>query len=183
MKALRPISTATRIAHTREWIPESFDALLAEINALKQRAAEEKRLLIYRGHRRREWRLEATFVRSVKSRLFGMDAQDGFSARLRHSGDLNSALTSLLLLKFGTLLEPSAELKTVESEHGVDAWFELMKRYQQYPEEDVLALAGTNFLDWSRSSYVALGTMGVTAKAHSLCATQPPPVRHCRCCP
>ncbi|WP_141397534.1 FRG domain-containing protein [Polaromonas sp. AER18D-145] len=156
MKALRPSSTATRIAHTREWIPESFDALLAEIDALKQRAADEKCLLIYRGHRRREWRLDATFVRSVKSRLFDMEAQEGFSARLKDSGDLNSALTSLLLLKFGTLLEPSAELKAVESDHGVDAWFELMKRYQQYPEEDVLALAGTNFLDWSQSSDVAL---------------------------
>lgn len=156
MKALKPSSTATRIASTREWFPESLDALLAEIDALKLRAAGEKRLLIYRGHRRREWRLDATFVRSVKSRLFGMDAHHGFSARLRDSGDLNSALTSLLLLKFGTLLEPSAELKTVESEHGIDAWFELMKRYQQYPEEDVLALAGTNFLDWSQSSDVAL---------------------------
>ena len=156
MKALKPSSTATRITRTREWLPESLDALLAEIDTLKLRAAEEKRLLIYRGHRRREWRLDATFARSVKSRLFGMEAYDGFSARLRDSGDLNSALTSLLLLKFGTLLGPSAELKTVESEHGVDAWFELMKRYQQYPEEDVLALAGTNFLDWSQSSDVAL---------------------------
>lgn len=156
MKALKPSSKVTRIARTREWIPESFDALLAEIDALKQRAADESRLLVYRGHRRRDWRLDATFVRSVKSRLFGMEAHEGFSARLKDSGDLNSALTSLLLLKFGTLLEPSAELKTVESEHGVDAWFELMKRYQQYPEEDALALAGTNFLDWSLSSDVAL---------------------------
>lgn len=156
MKTLRPSSAATRIARTQEWIPESFDVLLTEIDALKLRAADEKRLLIYRGHRRREWRLDTTFVRSVKSRLFGMEAQDGFTARLRDSGDLNSALTSLLLLKFGTLLEPSAELKTVETEHGVDAWFELMKRYQQYPEEDVLALTGTNFLDWSQSSDVAL---------------------------
>jgi hypothetical protein len=157
MKALRPNTASTRIARTGEWIPESLDALLAEIRALKLRAAEEKRLLIYRGHCRREWRLDTTFVRSVKARLFGMEAHDGFSARLRDSGDLNSALTSLLLLKFGTLLEPSAKLKTLEFEHGVDAWFELMKRYQQYPEEDALAgLPGTNFLDWSQSSDVAL---------------------------
>ena len=31
-----------------------------------------------------------------------------------------------------------------------------MKRYQQYPEEDAPALPGTNFLDWSQSSDVAL---------------------------
>jgi hypothetical protein len=85
-----------------------------------------------------------------------MDPHEGFSARLKDSSDLNSALTGLLLLKFGTLLEPSAGLKKVESEHGVDAWFELMKLYQQYPEKDVLALAGTNFLDWSKSSDIAL---------------------------
>jgi hypothetical protein len=60
------------------------------------------------------------------------------------------------LLKFGTLLQPSAELKDVEAVHGVDAWFELMKRYQQYPKEDIPVLRGTNFLDWSQSSDVAL---------------------------
>lgn len=85
-----------------------------------------------------------------------MKAHEAFSARLRDSGDLNSALTSLLLFKFGTLLGPSDELRAAENEHGVDAWFELMKRYQQYPEEDVPAIAGTCFLDWSQNRDVAL---------------------------
>lgn len=112
--------------------------------------------MLFRGQRRREWRLDSTFARSVKSLLFDVKPEEGYSERLRHSGDLNAALSSLLLLKFGTLLEPSAELKAVEAEHGVDAWFELMKRYQQYPEEDAPALPGTNFLDWSQSSDVAV---------------------------
>ena len=105
MKAPNPVSSTTRVARTQEWLPVSLDALLAELEALKRRAADEGCLLLYRGHRRHEWRLDATFIRSVKSRLFGMEPHEGFSARLRDSGDLNSALTSLLLLKFGTLLE------------------------------------------------------------------------------
>ena len=92
--------------------------------------------------------------------LFDMKPEEGYSPRLTQSGDLNAALCSVLLLKFGTVLEPSAELIAeliaVEAEHGVDAWFELMKRYQQYPEEDTPVLRGTNFLDWTRSSDVAL---------------------------
>lgn len=157
MKALKPTHPDTRLdARTQEWLPESLEALFAELDALKHRSVEDNRLLLYRGHRCRKWRLDSTFVRSVKSRLFGMEAHEGFSARLQNSSDLNSALTSLLLLKFGTVLEPSAALKIVETEKGVDAWFELMKRYQQYPKEDVSALAGTNFLDWSQNSDVAL---------------------------
>lgn len=157
MRAVKPSSTRTHIVEKGVWLSESLEAVLAEIEALKRRAKDEKRLLIYRGHCRREWRLDTTFVRSIKSCLFGMKAHDGFPPRLRDSGDLNSALTSLLLLKFGSLIERSAGLKTVESDRGVDGWFELMKRYQQYPDEDPLVgLPGTNFLDWSQSSDVAL---------------------------
>lgn len=155
MKALKPVHSDTRTnARTHEWLPASFDGLFAELESLNQRAAADQRLLLYRGHRRREWRLDSTFVRSVKTKMFGMEAHDGFSARLRDSGDLNSALTSLLLFKFGTLLGPSKELRKAEADHDLDAWFELMKRYQQYPKEDIPAPAGTNFLDWSQSSDV-----------------------------
>lgn len=157
VRTLKPIRSDTHTnARTHEWLPASFDGLLAELEFLKVRAAVDQRLLLYRGHRRREWCLDSTFVRSAKMKMFGMEAHNGFSARLRDSGDLNSALTSLLLLKFGTLLGPSEELTKAESDHGVDAWFELMKRCQQYPEEDLCVPAGTNFLDWSQSSDVAL---------------------------
>lgn len=157
MKALKPAHPTTRVhARTREWLPDSAEGLVAELNYLKQRAAEDHRLLLYRGHRRREWRLDSTFVRSVKTKMFGMETHEAFSARLRDSGDLNSALTSLLLLKFGTVLGPSVELRQAATDHELDPWFELMKRYQQYPEEDIPAPAGTNFLDWSQSSDVGL---------------------------
>lgn len=38
----------------------------------------------------------------------------------------------------------------------LDAWYELMKRIQQYPEEDGFFLKGTNLIDWSLSAKVAL---------------------------
>lgn len=157
MKALKPVRSSTRVhSASGEWLPSSAADLLAELDYLSQRAADDKRLLLYRGQRRREWRLDSTFVRAVKTKVFGMEEHHGFSARLRDSGDLNFALTGLLLFKFGTLLDPSEELRKAAADHGLDAWFELMKRYQQYADDDISPPAGTNFLDWSQSRDVAL---------------------------
>ena len=86
-----------------------------------------------------------------------MAPTEGFAPRLWHSGDLNATLSSLLLLKFGSLVGPSTELLSVAArEKDIDPWFELMKRYQQYPAEDEMPLKGTNLIDWSRSCDVAL---------------------------
>jgi len=157
MKQLKPDLSTTKIdPYSLEWLPASLNDLLNELEALKQTAEESNSLLLFRGHRQREWRLDSTFARTVKNKLFSMQAHEGYSIRLRDSGDLNLALTSLLLLKYGTIFEPSAELKRVETEHDVDSWFELMKRHQQHPTEDIPVLQGSNFLDWSRSSDVAL---------------------------
>ena len=157
MQKPTPILSTTRVhSRTKEWQPATFEDFVTEIEGLKASAATEKSLLLFRGHRRREWRLDSTFNRSIKQKLFGMNAEDAFSERMRSSGDLNLALSGLLLFKYGTMFEPSAELKQVESDHGVDAWFELMKRHQQYQKEDSTVLQGTNFLDWSQSSEVAL---------------------------
>lgn len=152
-----PVTAATKIhPSTGEWLPQSFADCLTELESLNGMATQAKALLLYRGHARREWRLDSTFVRTVKARLLDMAPTDGFAMPVRQSGDLNAMLSSLLLLKFGSFTGPSAELLSVEAEHGVDAWFELMKRFQQYPNEDMHVLKGTNLLDWSRSSDVAL---------------------------
>ena len=141
---------------TGEWLPPTFDACLAELESLMTQADAEKSLLLFRGHADRHWRLDSTFVREAKRRLFRIAPTDGFSQHLQASGDLNATLTGLFLLKFGGLLGLSDELLKTEREHEVDAWFELMKRYQQYPNEDMLQFPGTNLLDWSRSRDVAL---------------------------
>lgn len=86
-----------------------------------------------------------------------MGLTEGFAPHLWHSGDLNATLSNLLLLKFGSFVGPSAKLLSVAArEKDVDPWFELMKRYQQFPDEDELPLKGTNLIDWSRSCDVAL---------------------------
>lgn len=157
MKNSHPSQPTTTVdPRTGDWLPSSFDGFISELETIKRAIAEAGSLPLYRGHRRREWRLDSTFARSAKAMLFAMQSDEGYTPRLVQSDDLNAALSSLLLLKFGTVLEPSAELMAAADEQGLDAWFELMKRYQQYPEEDTPVLKGTNFLDWSQSSDVAL---------------------------
>lgn len=157
MKRPVPITAGTKIhPSTGEWLPLSFADCLTELKSLNGMATEAKALLLYRGHSRQEWRLDSTFVRTAKAKLLDMAPTDGFTKHVQQSGDLNAMLSSLLLLKFGTLAGPSDELLSAEAEHGVDAWFELMKRFQQYPDEDMLVLKGTHLLDWSLSSDVAL---------------------------
>ncbi len=65
-------------------------------------------------------------------------------------------LRNLFLLKFGVLVRLSSEL---ESARDIDPWFELMKRVQQHPDEmqdGHFPIKGTNLLDWTQSSDVAL---------------------------
>lgn len=156
MKIPAPVCQATKIhSRTGEWLPQSFDDFLTELDAIK-RMSPDTRALLYRGHADRNWRLDSTFVRTVKAKLLDMAPEDGFAEHVRQSGDLSAMLTSLLLLKFGSFAGPTNELFAAEAEHGVDAWFELMKRYQQFPNEDMQVLKGTNLVDWSRSSDIAL---------------------------
>ena len=100
--------------------------------------------------------LDSTFVRSFKMAFFGVQPAVKLSKRIVESSEFHSALLNLYLLKFGVLVRPSDELESATVQHDVDAWFELMKRIQQYPEEDGFFLKGTNLLDWTQSPDVAL---------------------------
>jgi hypothetical protein len=75
-----------------------------------------------------------------------------------NSAEFHPAILNLFLLKFGVLARPSDELEAVARQHDVDAWFEFMKRLQQYPEmeDSFFFLKGTNLLDWTRSPDIAL---------------------------
>lgn len=143
---------------TKEWIPESFEATLKEIDHLVKSAKEAGSLLLFRGHRNREWFLDSTFARSVKTTLFGLKAGESLSKRITESSEFHPAILNLFLLKFGVLARPSEELEQAAQQHQLDAWFEFMKRLQQYPEEEdgFFFLKGTNLLDWSQSPDIAL---------------------------
>lgn len=160
MRNLIPACSGTFIdPNTREWVPQSFDDLLRELQYLEKQCNTDNRLLVFRGHRKREWLLDSTFVRSCKTVLFGLKEHDRFSSRLSNSRDLHLALLNLFLLKFGVLTRPSQELYDLEKSSSIDPWFEFMKRVQQHPDErqdGPFCLKGTNILDWTRSSDVAL---------------------------
>ena len=44
----------------------------------------------------------------------------------------------------------------LQKKHGIDPWFEFMKRLQQYPEEDPTHLKGTSIIDWTQNFDVAI---------------------------
>jgi len=158
MNILPSLSDTVVNAVTREWVPNSFDGFLHELNHIVDHCKTKKSLALFRGHRNREWLLDSTFARSFKTTLFGIPSEDRLSQRIVTSAEFHPAILNLFLLKFGVLARPSDELEAIAQQHDVDAWFEFMKRVQQYPEmEDAFFfLKGTNLLDWTKSPDVAL---------------------------
>lgn len=160
MKDVSPVCSGTQVdSQTQEWITQSFPDFLAELDALDKSFNSDDRLLIFRGHRRREWLLDSTFVRSCKAVLFGIRPHNRWSPHVRESRQLHLSLLNLFLLKFGVLSQPSEGLFELGQTRQIDPWFEYMKRVQQHPEErhdGPFPLQGTNIIDWTKSSDVAL---------------------------
>jgi hypothetical protein len=160
MKNVAPACSGTVVnERTKEWVPRSFDEFLVELRHLEEKFNTADRLLVFRGHRNRAWLLDSTFVRSCKVILFGREEHGPFLPRLAGSRNLHLALLNLFLLKFGILATPSRPLYELEKSSAIDPWFELMRRVQQHPDElqdGPFCLKGTNILDWTESSDVAL---------------------------
>ena len=116
MKNVAPACANTIVnERTKEWVPKSFEDFLQELQRIESLFNGNGKLLVFRGHRQREWLLDATFVRSCKSILFGLDVHSRLSKRLAESLDLHRVLLNLFLLKFGVLVRPSSELAELES--------------------------------------------------------------------
>lgn len=157
MKNLGPHLPTTIVdSQTREWIPDSFESFLRELHHLVRSSHEAEAAAVFRGHSQRQWSLDSTFARSFKTTLFGVGPDEKLSRRILESAECHLAVLNLYLLKFGVLTHPSEELEAAAHEHGLDPWFEWMKRLQQYPAEDGFFLKGTNLLDWTKSADVAL---------------------------
>ena len=160
MKNIDPALPGTSVnPQTKEWIPNSFNGFLHELNHIATSCKRGHSLALFRGHRKREWLLDSTFVRSFKMTLFGVQPEDKLSKRIVESAELRLSLLNLFFLKFGVLMHPSDELKSVVEQHHEDGWYHLMRRIQQYPEERVdgdFLIKGTFFLDWTESQDVAL---------------------------
>lgn len=84
--------------------------------------------------------------------MFGIDPwQNIGSEEFRLSKNHQQVLLNLFFLKFDFLARPSDELFALEDQHGIDPWFEFMKRIQQYPEEDHPHFKGSFILDWTQT--------------------------------
>jgi hypothetical protein len=140
-----------------EWVPQSFADFLEEVRHVEAQVREVGHLVLYRGHRDRKWLLDSTFVRSCKKFVFGIEAWqkirfDQFRMSVKHQ----QILLNLLLFKFDFVARPSQELQALEGTHGIDPWFEFLKRMQQYPEDDTSHLKGSFILDWTQNCDVAI---------------------------
>lgn len=157
MKKISPKYKDTYInSKTYEWLPKTFETFIGELEHLTSHCNSTGSLPLYRGHRERNWLIDSTFARSFKTKIFGLSAGEKLNDYVLDSSELHYSTLNLFLLKYGVLVRPSEELESVSYKKDLDSWFELMKRYQQYPEEDSYFLKGTNIIDWSRSSDVAL---------------------------
>ncbi len=157
MKNIAPKHSDTIVNHaTKEWVPNSFNSFLDELKHIVALCNQSKSLALFRGHSNREWLLDSTYVRSFKKAIFGLPAGVRLSERVAESVEFHHVILNLYLLKYGVIVRPSEELETASVKDDLDAWFELMKRYQQYPEDDKFFLKGTNLIDWTQSADVAL---------------------------
>ncbi|MBI1921867.1 MAG: FRG domain-containing protein [Geobacter sp.] len=141
---------------TQEWIPATLDGFMAEMNHIISSCRSKNSMVLFRGHRKREWLLDSTFVRSCKASLFGLPPEARLSSEITGSMVLHRVFLNLFLLKYGVLVRPTPELEELSAKEGIDAWFELMKRYQQYQNKDLAHLKGSNLVDWTESSDVAI---------------------------
>lgn len=153
---LEPKRSDTKNIAKNVWEVGSLDGLLEELQQISEYGVRTDSVMLYRGHRDCNWLLDSTFVRSFKTTLFGIQPYNRLTTRITESKELHLSILNLFLLKFGVLCRPSDELETNSVEFELDPWFEFMKRTQQYPEEDGFFLKGTNMIDWSESSDVAL---------------------------
>ncbi len=129
---------------------------MAELEHIIASCSGEDPLPLFRGHSDYKWLLDSTFARTCKRILFQLPPDVKLSEYVKASVVYHRTLLNLLLLKFGTLVRPTQELDAAEVEHGIDAWFELLRRFQQFPEEDHPYLRGTFILDWTKSKDIAL---------------------------
>lgn len=158
MKAISPKVPSTTIGNAPwEWIPTTFAGFLEEAEHVQAHCKELDHLVLYRGHRDRKWLLDSTFVRSCKQYVFGIEPWGRIRFdEFRMSTNHQQILLNLFSFKFDFVARPSNELFKHEVKHGIDPWFEFMKRLQQYPEDDPTHLKGTNILDWTRNPDVGL---------------------------
>jgi len=164
MQEFSPISGTTSVTSTRNqwtWEPASVESCLSELEhaSVNFSHPNSDRAVLFRGQRDKSWLIESTLSRNLKLKWFSTPHDHQFTAQAKNSFKLHRLLMSAVLYKFGDAIVPKAELVDQEKQDpAIDAWFELMKRLQQYPDQepDWEGLPGTPLVDWSLSADIGL---------------------------
>ena len=89
-------------------------------------------LPLFRGQANYEWLVDSTLVRNSIEQIFNVPNYHKLSRKIRQSVSFHRTMTSIILLKFGTVWNPSQEAIEREKIDDIDPWFELLKHLQQY---------------------------------------------------
>ena len=156
MDLIRPILETTEHSRDfREWAPSSFEGFIKELEHISNSCKGNDPLPLFRGQANYEWLVDSTIVRNSIEQIFNIPDYHKLNRKIRQSVSFHRTMTSIILLRFGTVWNPSQEAKEREKIDDIDPWFELLKHLQQYPEEDYF-ISGTFLLDWSRSKDIGL---------------------------
>ena len=170
MQKILPICSDTIVGvDPHEWIPRNFQDFLKELNHITNSC--KGNCPLFRGHADSRWLLESSFVRTCKKMLLDIEPHIRPSEEIRKSVEYHQALFGLLLLKYDVLIKSDAkfkEYKILESTHNIDALYDLMRYYQQYPEKDIFHLRGTFFLDWSQNKDVGVFFTNFDSNEHCM---------------
>lgn len=150
MRQITPsLKTTQHSPDLREWIPSTFDNFRREIQHLSHHCEGDDPIVLFRGHTNADWYLDCSLVRTLLTqRSFGSTAYP-------RPMSFHTCVVDVLLTKFGQFLRPSDESIAKQQTHGIDPWYELMKRFQQYAEKDSQP-KGTFLIDWTTDPDVAL---------------------------
>jgi hypothetical protein len=157
MKIIKPSLPTTYINEFKEyneWIPNSFQNYLTELQFIINSCSGANPAILYRGHSDARYLLDSTFVRHCKKILFNINPEDNIPKYIQESIDYHRVLLNIFLLKFGVLMRPPNEEH--ETEDDIDSWYEYMRDLQQNEKMDICPIKGTFFIDWSTDYNIAL---------------------------
>lgn len=150
-------------------LAENSEELLENLDNFHASRTRNDSVLLYRGQPVSNWTLDSKFSRELlrtdgaweRALLKQKDLHqtpDGYHFGLKH-----------FFKKFGTDIKISPIGRLSEIIYDIDPWFEIMKKYQQYPESDSVRPRGTNLVDWTTSFSVALffGAGGYSTNKHT----------------
>lgn len=136
-----------------EWRPADFKSFLTERDHLQSSINEA---CLFRGHRKTDWLLDATFARSLKLKLSLPDTHR-YPEQALSDIEMQHALAKLWLQKVDAV-QLNPDLVKMESQ-GIDSYFEYHRHHQQNPYDYHIRdidPKGTNFLDFSYDWRVGL---------------------------